>query len=91
MKVNGGVDLFRRSLLLPNNPLKAKWLSGRVKYIVIQRKAADNTGIESKDFKKGQAVEAFTDVKPWLCGLRSLRYRSQGWLHEVQHASLLRP
>ena len=78
-------------LFLPNNPLKAKWLSGRVKYIIIQRKATYNTGIESKSSKKGQAVEAFTNVKPWLYGSRSLRYRSQGWLHEVQHASLLRP
>lgn len=51
---------------LPNNPLEAKWLSGREKYMVIQRKAADNTGIESKSFKKEQFVEAFTDVKTWL-------------------------
>ncbi|EMC99244.1 hypothetical protein BAUCODRAFT_65035 [Baudoinia panamericana UAMH 10762] len=51
---------------LPNNPLDAKFLSGREKYIVIQRKAADNTGVESKTFKKGQFFEAFTDFKTWL-------------------------
>jgi MFS transporter, ACS family, allantoate permease len=51
---------------LPNNPLEANWLSGREKYIVIQRKAADNTGIESKTFKRNQVVEAFTDPKTWL-------------------------
>lgn len=51
---------------LPNNPLEAKWLSGREQYIVIQRKAADNTGIESKTFKKQQLQEAFLDTKAWL-------------------------
>jgi MFS transporter, ACS family, allantoate permease len=51
---------------LPNNPLEAKWLSGREKYIIIQRKAADNTGIESKTFKKSQFFEAFLDAKTWL-------------------------
>ncbi|KAJ5579940.1 uncharacterized protein N7459_005925 [Penicillium hispanicum] len=53
-------------LLLPNNPLEAKFLTSREKYIIIQRKAADNTGIESKTFKVEQVWEAFWDVKTWL-------------------------
>ncbi|KAJ6069880.1 hypothetical protein N7499_011767 [Penicillium canescens] len=38
----------------------------REKYIVIQRKAADNTGIESKTFKMHQVWEAIFDIKTWL-------------------------
>ncbi|KAJ5724999.1 uncharacterized protein N7483_006356 [Penicillium malachiteum] len=53
-------------IVLPNNPLEARFLTNREKYIVIQRKAADNTGIESKAFKIEQVWEAFTDVKTWL-------------------------
>ncbi|CRG92567.1 putative transporter C460,05 [Talaromyces islandicus] len=51
---------------LPNNPLDAKFLSGREKFIIIQRKAADNTGIESKTIKKEQIYEAIMDPKTWL-------------------------
>lgn len=50
----------------PNNPLDAKFLSGREKFIIIQRKAADNTGIESKTIKKEQIYEAIMDPKTWL-------------------------
>ncbi|KAJ5087253.1 hypothetical protein N7456_010869 [Penicillium angulare] len=53
-------------LVLPNNPLEAKFLTAREKYIIIQRKAADNTGIESKTFKMEQVYEAALDVKTWL-------------------------
>ncbi|KAL6247602.1 hypothetical protein RBB50_005948 [Rhinocladiella similis] len=51
---------------LPNNPLDAGWLSGREKYIIIQRKASDNTGVESKVFKKEQVFEAVLDIRTWL-------------------------
>jgi MFS transporter, ACS family, allantoate permease len=51
---------------LPNNPLEAKWLSDREKYMLIQRQAVDNTGMESKTFKKEQIWEALMDVKTWL-------------------------
>lgn len=54
---------------LPSNPLEAKRLSPREKYIIIQRKAADNTGVENKVFKTGQVKEAFLDAKTWLVWL----------------------
>lgn len=59
---------------LPNNPLDAQWLSGREKYMIIQRKAADNTGIESKVFKKEQVVEALFDVRTWLIWFAIVSY-----------------
>ncbi|KAL4954529.1 allantoate permease [Aspergillus filifer] len=51
---------------LPNNPLDAVWLSQREKYIIIQRKSSDNTGVEAKGIKKEQILEAVLDVKSWL-------------------------
>lgn len=51
---------------LPSNPLEAKWLSDREKYMLVQRKALDNTGLESRSFKKNQVWEAIMDVKTWL-------------------------
>ncbi|KAK2777485.1 allantoate permease [Colletotrichum kahawae] len=51
---------------LPSNPLEAKRLSPRERYIIIQRKASDNTGIENKVFKPAQVKEAFADVKTGL-------------------------
>lgn len=51
---------------LPNNPLEAKWLSEREKYMLIQRKATDNTGLESRTFKPAQIYEALLDPKTWL-------------------------
>lgn len=51
---------------LPNNPLEAKWLSGREKLIIIHRKASDNTGMETKTFKIAQVYEAILDLKTWV-------------------------
>jgi MFS transporter, ACS family, allantoate permease len=51
---------------LPNNPLEAKFLTSRQKLILIQRKAADNTGMENKEFKFHHIKEAALDVKTWL-------------------------
>ncbi|KAK5702266.1 hypothetical protein LTR17_022447 [Elasticomyces elasticus] len=51
---------------LPNNPLDTPWLSSRQKFMIIQRKAGDNTGVESNTFKWEQVVEALLDVKTWL-------------------------
>ncbi|KAJ5272921.1 hypothetical protein N7478_008046 [Penicillium angulare] len=65
----GGVTILTALmvyLVLPNNPLEAKFLTAREKYIIIQRKAADNTGIESKTFKMEQVWEAALDIKTWL-------------------------
>lgn len=34
--------------------------------MIIQRKSSDNTGVESKVFRKGQLWEAIMDPKTWL-------------------------
>jgi MFS transporter, ACS family, allantoate permease len=50
----------------PDNPLETNYISSREKYIIIQRKASDNTGVESKTIKLGQIWEALLDPKMWL-------------------------
>lgn len=51
---------------LPENPLEAKWLTKREKFMLVQRKAHDNTGLQSKTFKIEQMWEALLDGKTWL-------------------------
>jgi ACS family allantoate permease-like MFS transporter len=53
-------------LFLPNDPTSVKWLTPREKYMLIQRKALDNTGLESHTFKWDHVREAMTDSKTWL-------------------------
>ena len=53
-------------LLLPDNPVKAKFVSEREKAIVIDKIRGDQTGVENKTFKKDQMIEAFLDPKTWL-------------------------
>lgn len=53
-------------LFLLNNPLETGRLSAREKYIIIQRKAADNTGIETKQVKSEHIWEAVVDPKTWF-------------------------
>ncbi|PGG97076.1 hypothetical protein AJ79_09350 [Helicocarpus griseus UAMH5409] len=51
---------------LPDNPVKSKFLDEREKAIAIDRVRVNQTGIENKQFKREQFIEALTDVKTWL-------------------------
>lgn len=53
-------------LLLPDNPVKAKFLNEREKAIAIERIRANQTGVENKTFKREQLVECLLDPKTWL-------------------------
>ncbi|KAI9742371.1 MAG: hypothetical protein M1818_003904 [Claussenomyces sp. TS43310] len=53
-------------IFLPDNPVKAKFVSEREKAIAVDRVRADQTGVENKTFKKEQMIEAFLDPKTWL-------------------------
>lgn len=53
-------------IFLPDNPVKAKFVTERQKAIVIDKLRQDQTGVENKTFKKEQMVEAFLDPKTWL-------------------------
>ncbi|KAK2741717.1 hypothetical protein FQN55_008216 [Onygenales sp. PD_40] len=51
---------------LPDNPVKAKFLSEREKAIAIDRLREDRTGISNETFKREQFIEALTDTKTWI-------------------------
>ena len=53
-------------IFLPDNPVKARFVSHREKAIVIERLRADQTGVENKVFNRDQFVEALCDPKTWL-------------------------
>ncbi|RDW74873.1 membrane transporter-1 [Coleophoma cylindrospora] len=50
---------------IPDNPMKAHFLSKEEKIIAIERLRSHSTGIENKTWKKDQFLEALTDWKPW--------------------------
>lgn len=53
-------------VFLPDNPVRAKFVSSREKAIVVDRLRTDQTGIENKTFNRSQMMEAFLDPKTWL-------------------------
>ncbi|KAF2848030.1 allantoate permease [Plenodomus tracheiphilus IPT5] len=54
---------------LPKNPASAWFLSERERVVALRRIQDDGTGVESKTFKKEQAIDAFLDVKVWLAAM----------------------
>lgn len=57
---------------LADGPSNAKWLKKEHRPLAVARVAANGTGIKSKNFDKGQAIEALCDLKAWLIAVRSL-------------------
>ncbi|KAH6670304.1 allantoate permease [Plectosphaerella plurivora] len=55
--------------MLPSNPATAWFLKDRERLVAIKRVENNNTGMESKKFKKDQAIEAFLDPKVWLIAI----------------------
>lgn len=58
-----GVVLF---VLLPDSPVTAPMLSQRERRIAVERLKDNQTGVENKQFKRYQLVEALKDPKTWL-------------------------
>ena len=54
---------------IPDNPMKAKFLTQEEKVIAIERLRNQSTGVENKTWKKEQFWEALTDWKPWAFAL----------------------
>lgn len=67
--ITGGITIVWACVLglfMPDNTVKAKFVSEREKAIVIDRLRRDQTGVENKNFKKAQMLETFMDPKTWL-------------------------
>ena len=56
-------------LFCPDSPMKAKFLSAVEKDGVLLRIAGNDTGVENKQWKKDQIIEALTDIRTWLIAL----------------------
>ncbi|KAK1458554.1 hypothetical protein CCUS01_09218 [Colletotrichum cuscutae] len=57
---------FAIFFLLPDTPMKARFLSEADRIKAIERVEENMTGIKSDMFKLYQCVEALTDIKAWL-------------------------
>jgi predicted MFS family arabinose efflux permease len=53
-------------LLLPDTPMKAKWLSNSEKVALLKHVSVNQTGIESRKFRPKQILEAVLDPQMWL-------------------------
>lgn len=53
-------------ILMPDNPMSAKWLSDTEKTAAIQRVAENQTGIQNRHFKWHHLRELVLDVQIWL-------------------------
>lgn len=53
-------------MLLPDNPVKAKFITDRERFVAVDRMRADQLGIENKTFVKAQIWELVKDPKTWL-------------------------
>lgn len=53
-------------VFLPGSPLNARFLTDNERVLAIDRVKVNNTGIENKNFKMSQFVEAMLDLKTWL-------------------------
>ncbi|KAJ5980414.1 hypothetical protein N7481_007712 [Penicillium waksmanii] len=53
--------------LLPDSPISAKCFSEEDKLLMIERVRHNETGIENKEYKKDQIIEALKDPFVWCC------------------------
>ncbi|CAI7613484.1 unnamed protein product [Penicillium manginii] len=60
---------FFIATLLPDNPLTAKCFSEEDRKLMIERVRENETGIQNREYKRYQIVEAFKDPFVWCCVL----------------------
>ncbi|KIR75308.1 membrane transporter [Cryptococcus deuterogattii CA1014] len=68
MIITGGLTLLLGLafwFLIPDSPLRARFLTHEEKIIAIERLRNQSTGTENKTWKKDQFIEALTDWKSW--------------------------
>lgn len=53
-------------IFLPDNPVKAKFINEKEKYIALNRLRVDQIGIKNQTWKWDQFIEALLDVKTWI-------------------------
>ena len=63
---------FATILLLPDTPMKARFLSEPEKVILLKHVAVNPTGIQNKKFKPRQILEVLMDLQLWLMTLLTI-------------------
>ncbi|PNP42011.1 hypothetical protein TGAMA5MH_06190 [Trichoderma gamsii] len=58
---------FCIAIFLPDSPMKAKCYTEEEKKLMIERVRQNETGIQNKEYKRYQVVEALTDPFVWCC------------------------
>ena len=53
-------------LLLPDTPMKARWLSDREKIVLLKHVSVNQTGIQNRKFRPKELLEAVIDPQIWL-------------------------
>ena len=64
-------------LVLPDNPMKAKWLSESEKGALLRHVAVNRTGIENRRFRLSQVMEVFIDIQLWLLTFMTILVSNQ--------------
>lgn len=54
------------SIMLPDSPMTARWLTKRQQCIAIMRVRQNSTGVQNKKFKISQLKEAVLDPRSWI-------------------------
>ncbi len=63
---------FITILLLPDTPMKARFLTEAEKVVLLQHVAVNQTGISNKKFKPGQILDVVRDPQMWLLTLLTI-------------------
>lgn len=59
-------------LILPDNPMSARFLSREEKIWAVERLRTNQTGVENKHFKPKQCIECFLDPQTYLLSLATI-------------------
>ena len=54
---------------LPDSPVSTRMLTEEERIAAVERVRDDQGGIENKQWKKDQIIEALTDIRTWLIAL----------------------
>ncbi|KAJ0273098.1 hypothetical protein COL940_010046 [Colletotrichum noveboracense] len=67
--ITGAISILYGALVgvcLPDNPVRARFITPRERFVAIERLRADQLGIENKTFSPPQLRETLRDPKTWL-------------------------
>ncbi|KAL8934309.1 MAG: hypothetical protein Q9216_005973 [Gyalolechia sp. 2 TL-2023] len=76
--------------ILPDTPMRARFLSEREKLVLLKHVSVNQTGIRNKNFKASQALEILRDVQLWLMVLLTILISISSGVITTYSATLIR-